>query len=512
MRSTYKIDISNTNYINAIKQYNCYVHMDRINSLKADAGLTCNDLPKLFNRAINGKLTIDVSSEGSDSSINIFPPVRVLEEELEKKQASIQDPIVVPEINEVRDYVNHVSGNNVIESDDEEEEKNPPVLPPFSERQALSLLCQLRAEDAGISCALHLPQQKAILFQKEGINFVLHYGDQTQLETRCITFDIDDGFGNGKGKSVSDSDSDDENTYLDNDPILQELQQTYFEPWKANHYQGMLIPYKMLVFQSSKKSNITWNSFAHLRETQHYPLTRFIRSSFVERMADAFRVFYGDIGESNAIQLGLLDYIFPLGLLADIAYDAASESSPIVHATTFLLASPFIVIKLTAAALLAGVSVFFAGVAHRIAQPFINDYKKQIDDLEVTIFEEESGKTDSDSDTEENTYVPTYKLFKDAFDTSQRNHVIVIKPREQLIQEPESDQVSRQLFLDIYQASNNVAPTLKYRAEPDGFIEITDKNKKGIQALLKTNLFQATQNIEASSEKRFQRLEAAIKL
>ena len=223
---TYKIDLTNQNYINAIIKYNQKI---KISSIKYDGKIqqlshtdeknTGNNLLTLLAKAKeSGAKSIEISytSNGAGTLFAVFPRIEPINDE-DYKLTPGQEAIVYQYSLVVKQRLYHMG---VLHS-------RIAQLDPVSLKEAADTVRRLAAR-TGISGALHLPKRSTILFESKGICYSLVYGENPSCKmVKGITFSIDHGFSfrqlNAGYNFVRDL----------ND---------YFSLWQQNNYNDAIFP------------------------------------------------------------------------------------------------------------------------------------------------------------------------------------------------------------------------------------------------------------------------------
>lgn len=262
-----------------------------------------------------------------------------------------------------------------------------------------------------------------------------------------------------------------------------------------------------------------WSPFAHLRETQKYPLSRLLRASLWGRFKDTFKVFYGSF---LTCDMGILDYLFPLPRLFQNSCHALDELKPehplikgavnsafiISVILTFLLSLPkFLVALLLTIIVMPVVIPVHFGI--RKMNPWLKEIpalklrgitylRSTKEDFEKIIFDDKPlhllkkiqsiaekffwRDTQSIDDIEDEYLIkPIYKSAINEEGTHFSSH-------------PKTGEFALGLFhKNTYSCfSPATAGGLL------GVINLTSENRIAIKAILETNSFQATENLENS--------------
>lgn len=219
--SQYIFDRGNTNYITAIAAYNKHLLVTKINDISLDKPFLCSKLPDYISQSELQKFKIDCVSEDESSTIDVFPKIEgadilafidIDQEKVDETLAPVLD-----ELEKIkRALTEEISKKSKTEIS--------PIQPITREQGALFLYKLVL--DFSITGALFFEKCNTILFQHNGKNHLLTYGDRSYYSHYIshIKFDIDDGF------------------HTEEDPvILTELQQS-FRLWFKNDHVGPVIP------------------------------------------------------------------------------------------------------------------------------------------------------------------------------------------------------------------------------------------------------------------------------
>lgn len=242
-----------------------------------------------------------------------------------------------------------------------------------------------------------------------------------------------------------------------------------------------------------------WNPFSHLRETKKYPTGRVFLSGFWQRIEDTFRVFYGDFFNIDENELGLLDYFFPLPRLSQNLLYASLRSNPLIMGTAAIPTVPLIAIKFIAASALTLISFPFYSLTHLFVMPTMNKLSERIQHLKITLADSKDNEDKINNNVE--------KELGQEF-TTEKMRSLLILPVEKWETDYNEDSEytlaskhskSDDLVLGIYEGLWKLGEKpISVGKEPKAIIEITPENKKGIKALLKTNMFKTTTYLEES--------------
>lgn len=245
--------------------------------------------------------------------------------------------------------------------------------------------------------------------------------------------------------------------------------------------------------------DMRWNPFSHLSETKKYSSGRILRSGLWHRIEDTFRVFYGDLFNVDENELGILDYPFPFPrILQNILYMSFKNATAMILVGIF--AVPLIATKFIAASMLTLISLPIVGLTHLFVMPTINKLLKRVQQIKVTLVESEKNEDKS-------------KELGQIFSTEKMRSILII-PIEKIENKTEFDKSDYtlasnhshgfikkanpdRLALGIYEGRWKLGENpISHSEQPKAIIEITLENKKGIKALLKTNMFKATTYLE----------------
>jgi len=228
--SSYTFDKSNLNYINAIATYNKNVHIKKINGRNvSEQGYGGKDLPSILPTIRAEELNIECVSGDSASTVGAFPVI-----DKDKLLSAISDVLTEKEQAVAAENSAKIEGyfQELIQKGSFDIYYSPPEgLAPLNQSQAILVLDRIQKKFE-VTGAMLFPQHEAILLQFNHDNYLLRYGNKTSLkEMARIVLDIDDGFCSSRydleGKEM--------------DKTIHDELQAYFQKWKANNYQGVLI-------------------------------------------------------------------------------------------------------------------------------------------------------------------------------------------------------------------------------------------------------------------------------
>jgi hypothetical protein len=255
-----------------------------------------------------------------------------------------------------------------------------------------------------------------------------------------------------------------------------------------------------------------WNPFSHMYESKSYPYTRFIRSSFRERIKDTFKVFNGDF---YGKRMGLFDYVFPFPRIASYIFYKLNSSNyrdaPAIDLylgdILFLLWSiPTVILNIPKLIVTSFLTLLVSPViviTHFWFKPAKEVFINQIKRLKIQLY---NSNIDNCLET-----------LDDQKDLCEERDLINVLPDKEfkllsirpLCKYPagshctyseyaEIDTISpRLLVLGLF----SVKPTLGIRpsnllGNPLALIKVTSQNETPIKALLNTNMFWTTQHLE----------------
>lgn len=136
------------------------------------------------------------------------------------------------------------------------------------------------------------------------------------------------------------------------------------------------------------------NPFVGLKETEIYPYARSLRTSFLEKIMDAFYVFCGNPFVSDTrhqssvfrfFHFGLVDYA-TLGIMyfiqRYIAWQVTPNSKLWIIITVGIMQLPISLVRALTAAVLTILSIPFIAIAQLATHILSNEYKKHINEYE----------------------------------------------------------------------------------------------------------------------------------
>jgi|GEM_PF-6822935 len=274
-----------------------------------------------------------------------------------------------------------------------------------------------------------------------------------------------------------------------------------------------------------------WNPFSHLIEvkTKKYISGRFFRSSYWERIKDSFWVINGSgLGLDENATLGLLDYVFPVARILWECIDFLNKNSlresglknTLFGATILILIIPAAlstVAKFLTSSVLTCIAAPLAGLTHFFIKPKQDKLIDTIKHLRIQPINNCDGsETFSDIDLTkennlENVFTPqelenmfAKSLSRDLLYNKKNIYVFPFcKPFEDKDEGYGYWYNGKTNGLDFrggIPSSDNFSLTLVERSRSGkkivGCIKITPENSDGIKALLNTNMFFATKNLE----------------
>ncbi len=251
-----------------------------------------------------------------------------------------------------------------------------------------------------------------------------------------------------------------------------------------------------------------WNTFSHLADTKKYFTGRLIRSPLWQRFTDTFRVFYGSFLKND---LGVLDYLFVLPRISqNIALEVNRFNNPLAIATTILLGLAALILNivkiLSAVALTIVVSPFIL-LTHLFANLTFNKLSDKIKHLQIKL-----AKPSQDNERLDAAMLnleDKEKKLGQVFNSTASIEGLLIKPiykesfsdhEHYYFGSPGTAPAALGLFEARFCGCNG--PFDKHPLDGDGplqaVIEVKPENKDGIESILKTNTFWATEALEES--------------
>ena len=224
--STYKFNEKNTKLIDAITRYNICVQITQVNGVPMSESdhAFCSDLKTLTSSDESPikDYVIVCRSQDAKSTIGIFPyPDQVLDDEMFAKLRQNMSAAEIEHSDKIAKALTMIFTMRFRTTANEEQQK----IETLNASQALLILEKL-VNSVSISGVMHFSSLQRVLFQHEGTNFIIKYGDKPYITTmKPRAFDLEAGF------IEPDEPSE----------VTTELQKQFII-WKENGYEGPFIP------------------------------------------------------------------------------------------------------------------------------------------------------------------------------------------------------------------------------------------------------------------------------